>query len=121
MPQVVVFGLALHAASLREHRASCFRFVVARTSRPFALAVNRRRSGAVLDRVFAFALRPMDTPGQAAGSAAGLGRRQLLRPSRLPSVFCAVFTSSLRSSRGRFPWAASAGILAPATLGRAHA
>jgi hypothetical protein len=42
MPQAVVFAFSLLAALFREHRASCVRIAVARTSRALALAVNRR-------------------------------------------------------------------------------
>jgi hypothetical protein len=90
MAQAVVFAFSLPAALHREHRASCMRCVVARTSQPFAIAVNRRRVSAMADRTTAFASRPVVTLGQAAGNAAGLARRQLLRPSRLPSAFLCV-------------------------------
>jgi hypothetical protein len=118
MPQAVVFAFPFLAALCCEHGASCMRCVVARTSQPFAIAVNRRWVSAMVDRTSAFASRPVVTPGQAAGNAAGLARRQLLRPSRLPSAFCVFFTSSLRSWRPRFHWVASASILAPITQGR---
>jgi len=98
MPQAVVFRFALHAPLCREHRASVARFVVARTFQPLAIAVNHCCASSVADRTSAFASRPVARRGQAAGSAAGLGWRQLLRPSRLPSGFsCVVFTSSLEA------------------------
>ena len=81
-----MFAFPLLAALCREHGASCMRFVVARTSQPFAIAVNRRRLGAMVDRTSAFASRPLVMLGQAVGRAAGLRRRQLQQPSRLPSV-----------------------------------
>jgi len=118
MPHAVVFAFSLLASLRREYRGSCKRFVVARTSQSLAVAVNRCMSGAVADRTSAFASRPVGTPGQAVGSAANSSRRQLLRPSRLPSSFCVFCTSSLRSSPRRFPWAAGASILAPTTRGR---
>jgi hypothetical protein len=86
MPQAGVFAFSLLAALNREYRASCVRFAVVRTSQSFAVAVNRRWSGATTDRAPGVASRPVVTLGQAAGSAAGLSRRQLLCPSRLPSV-----------------------------------
>jgi hypothetical protein len=118
MPQAVVFAFPFLAALCCEHGASRMRFVVARTSQPFAIAVNRRRVSLMPDRASAFASRPVVTPGQAAASAAGLGRRQLLPPSPLPSGFCVFLTGSLRSRRSRFHWVASASILAPISQGR---
>src|SRR5438105_11558231 len=118
MPQAVVFAMPLQTSLCDEHRASCMRFEVARTWRSFAGAVNRRRFGAVPYRTPAVASRPVVTLGQAAGSAAGLRRRQLLLPSRLPSV--------LRVYRRLAAWLASLLPLGsecryPSAVGSGHA
>jgi hypothetical protein len=91
-----VWVLAAGGVGCVEHCASFVRFVVARTSQSFASAVNRRRFGAVLDRASAVAPCPVVTLGQAAGNAAGLARRQLPRPSRLPPGFFSVCSSQAR-------------------------
>jgi hypothetical protein len=66
MPQAVAFELVLPVPLGRELRASCKRFVVARTSRSLSFAVNRRRCSAVAVRKSAYAWRPVVTLGQAA-------------------------------------------------------
>jgi hypothetical protein len=86
MPQAVARVSARRTRSCREHRAFCLRSVVARKSPAFTIAVNRRLVLSRVVRASAFASRPVVTLGQAAGSAAGLSRRQLPRPSLLPSV-----------------------------------
>jgi hypothetical protein len=112
MPQAVVFAFSLQALLRLEHCASCMRFAVARTSQPFFTAVNRRRVSAMFDRAPAVVWRPVATLGHAAGSAAGSARRQLLRPSRLPSGFL-VCSSQARCVAGAV---ASIGPLVPVSL-----
>jgi hypothetical protein len=112
MPQAVVFAFSLLASLFREHRASCVRFAVARKLQPFAIAVNRCKVSVMADRASAVALLPVVPLGQAAGNAAGLARRQLPRPSRLPPASF-VFSSQARRVAGAV---ASIGPPAPVSL-----
>jgi hypothetical protein len=113
-----VFALRLLAVSCREHRGSCKRFVVARTSQSFAVAVNRRRFGATAGSGIRLCIAPRGHAWTGRRKRSWFGSASVAA-ALAPAVSSGrALVGSLEGRHPRFPWSVSAGILAPFTQGR---